>query len=216
LNRSRTLVETWVRSQENLDEIWEGLIARIDTEDGWQKHGKAPKLDSLSEDASLQTDVVLLNGILDKFVDAKPLPDIWPSVMLTTASTKEFSLSPKRQLDICKRGWQQDRDAPLASHACAWTLFRNDEWQRCADILQTDPKLKSDENGFILAMALWHLGQKELAHSTLDKTSAWMEANRELLETRRKAKPLVEQPNSETMYRLKQEAEQLIKPNDTP
>jgi hypothetical protein len=159
---------------------------------------------------------VLLNGILDKFVEAKPLPDIWPSVMLTTASAKEFSLSPKRQLDICKRGWQQARNAPLASQACAWTLFRNDEWEKCADILRTDPKLKSEENGFILAMALWHLGQKERAHETLDKTSAWMEANRELLETRRKAKPIVEQPNSETLARLKQEAEQLIKPDDNP
>ena len=65
-------------------------------------------------------------------------------------------------------------------------------------------------------MALWHLGQKELAHEALDKTSAWMAENTELLETRRKAKPLVEQPNSENMARLKQEAEQLIKPNDNP
>jgi hypothetical protein len=79
-----------------------------------------------------------------------------------------------------------------------------------------DPKLNSEVNGFILAMALWHLGQKEQAHETLDKTSGWMAANMDLLETRRKAKPLVEQPNSETLARLKQEAEQLIKINGTP
>jgi hypothetical protein len=174
------------------------------------------RLDNFLQDAELQSHLLLLEAFVDKFVDAKPLPDIWPSVMLTMACAKEFSLSPKRQFDICKRGWQQARDAPLASQECAWTLFRNDEWQKCAANLRTDPKLKSEENGFILAMALWHLGQKELAHEALDKTSAWMAENTELLETRRKAKPLVEQPNSENMARLKQEAEQLIKPNDNP
>ena len=172
------------------------------------------RLDNFLQDAELQSHLLLLGAFVDKFVDAKPLLDIWPSVMLTMASAKEFSLSPKRQFDICKRGWQQARDAPLASQECAWTLFRNDEWQKCAANLRTDPKLKSEENGFILAMALWHLGQKELAHEALDKT--WMAENTELLETRRKAKPLVEQPNSENMARLKQEAEQLIKPNDNP
>ena len=80
-------------------------------------------------------------------------------------------------------------------------------------MLQTEPKLKSDENGFILAMALRDLDQKEQAHQTLNKASAWMLANTEQLETRRKAKPLVEQPNSETLARLKREAEQLIKIN---
>jgi|JI6StandDraft_1071083.scaffolds.fasta_scaffold29434_5 hypothetical protein len=47
-----------------------------------------------------------------------------------------------------------------------------DEWQKCADILRTDPKLNSEENGFILAMALWHIGQKKQAHETLNKTNA--------------------------------------------
>ncbi len=62
-------------------------------------------------------------------------------------------------------------------------------------------------------MTLWHLGQKEQAEATLVKASQWLEENREQLEMRREAKPMVQQPNSETLARLKQEAEQLIRPN---
>ena len=215
LDRAKKLVSTWLESQESAGDFWSALLSWIDESKNWQNFGRSPSSDKLFQDAMLQSHVLLLSAFVDKFIDAKPLPDIWPSVMLTMASAKEFSLSPERQLGICKRVLQETHDAPLASQAYAWTLFRNAEWQRCEEMLRTDPKLNTDENGFILAMALWHLGQKEQAHETLDKTSAWMEANREMLETRWTAKPLVEQPNSETLARLKQEAEQLIKPNGT-
>ncbi len=211
LDRAKKVVSTWLESQESTGDFWSALLSWIDESKNWQNFGRSPSLDKLNSDAVLQSQVLLLSAFLDKLFDAKSLPDIWPSVMLTMASAKEFSLSLEHQLDICKRGLQQAQDAPLASQAYAWTLFRNAEWQRCEEMLRTDPKLNSDENGFFLAMALWHLGQKEQAHETLDKTSAWMAANMEMLETRLKAKPLVEQPNSETLARLKQEAEQLIK-----
>ena len=215
LDRAKKLVSTWLQSQESSGDFWSALLSWIDESKNWQNFGRSPSMDKLFNDAVLQSHVLLLNAFVDKFVDAKPLPDNWPSVMLAMASAKEFSLSPERQLAICKRGLQQAHDAPLVSQAYAWTLFRNARWQQCEEMLRTEPKLNSDENGFILAMALWHLGQKERAHETFDKTSAWMAANMEQLETRRKAKPFVEQPNSETLARLKQEAEQIIKPNGT-
>lgn len=213
LDRAQTLVVTWLENQESPDDLWSELLAKIDAKDAWQTHGRQPTVDSLPADASNQADVLLLDAFVDKFIDTTPLPDIWPSVMLTMASAKEFSLSAERQLELCKRGWQQSPDAPLASQAYAWTLFRNAQWQECVEMLRKEPSTNDDENGFVFAMALWHLGQKEQAEATLDTTSQWLEENREQLETRRDAKPWVQQLNSETLARLKQEAEQLIRLN---
>jgi serine/threonine protein kinase len=213
LDRVQTLAVTWLQSQESSVEVWRELLTRIDEKDEWQLHGRQPTLDNFSNDSSLQTRALLLDAFVDKFVDTTPLPDIWPSVMLTVASAKEFSLSAERQLELCDLGWQQSPNAPLASQAYAWTLFRNAQWQECVDMLQKEPESNNDENGFILAMALWHLDRKEQAEATLDAASQWLNENQEQLETRREAKPMVQQPNSETLARLKQEAEQLIRPN---
>jgi hypothetical protein len=105
----------------------------------------------------------------------------------------------QRQLDL-----RPEHD--MANKDLAWALFANGRYQECLDTFGDDRRIGDPMVGAIVAMSLWHLGQKEKADEYLNEQ--YEKELAQYVEKRKKdaAKDMIVWPTAANLLRLDGEA----------
>jgi len=102
---------------------------------------------------------------------------------LLTNCPVEKLRSPSRALAIATKAVEIDPGSEVAWQVLGWAHYRNREWKASIEALDRSIELQKDPKGgdswqrFFLAMAHWHLGQREVARSWYQRAANWLEKN---------------------------------------
>ena len=99
------------------------------------------------------------------------------------SSAPDGQRDPELALQFVRRALELKPDNEMSRQSLAWALYRSGDWKGCIDTIE---KLKGkNESDFVLAMARWHLGNKNEARAAFDRGSDWLNGYEQRVERRK-------------------------------